>query len=165
VITQYRVWSLDGRHECVATTTSCTVKGLLDGVTYRFVVYAFNKIGRSPASAPSNAVSSPPQHGTITQSFSNPNPARNAMETMGTVTVPSNAASGAYDVIVAFSGCVNGPNGSTAQINVIDPNGTNDPWTSTNFSGSYDTPQYVPTHGGTFTIQSSCSSVTVEIDY
>lgn len=28
VITQYRVWSLDGRHECVAPTTSCTVKGL-----------------------------------------------------------------------------------------------------------------------------------------
>ena len=91
MITQYRVWSLDGRHECVATTTSCTVKGLLDGVTYRFVVYAFNKIGRSPASAPSNAVSSTSRHGSVIHTFTNANPQWNVLTDMGTMSEPSNA--------------------------------------------------------------------------
>lgn len=55
-IVNYTVRSSPGDASCTATTRSCEVSGLTNGVTYTFTVVATNAVGSSAASAPSDAV-------------------------------------------------------------------------------------------------------------
>ena len=56
-ITSYQVTALPGGQTCsTAGATSCSVNGLSNGVSYRFVVAATNAAGRGPSSLPSAAV-------------------------------------------------------------------------------------------------------------
>ena len=137
-------------------------------MTYRFVVYAFNKIGRSPASAPSNAVSSTSRHGSVIHTFTNANPQWNVLTDMGTMSEPSNAAQGSVNIQVIWSGCpgqvAGGPNAGF----VINNGGGLD-FARTNIGASGGAQEgltgYGMGPGATIDVQSSCGTVTVEIDY
>ncbi|NDI48543.1 fibronectin type III domain-containing protein [Goekera deserti] len=52
----YTVVALPGSAGCSTTTTSCTVPGLITGLSYRFTVVARTDAGTSPASLPSSIV-------------------------------------------------------------------------------------------------------------
>ncbi len=55
-ITKYVVASSPAGHSCTATVPNCTVKGLKNGVKYRFNVTAFNRFGAGARSVWSNVV-------------------------------------------------------------------------------------------------------------
>jgi len=56
-ITGYKVTSLPGRLTCVTTSTSCTVSGLTNGTSYKFVVVATNANGDSSPSIATDSLS------------------------------------------------------------------------------------------------------------
>lgn len=55
-ITGYTVTASPGGASCTSASTSCTISGLINGTSYRFVVVAANAVGSSPASSQSAAV-------------------------------------------------------------------------------------------------------------
>lgn len=59
-VTWYRVTSNPSGISKAGTTSSITVKGLINGTTYTFTVKAKNVAGKGPASLPSNAVTPHP---------------------------------------------------------------------------------------------------------
>jgi len=55
-ITSYTVIGMPDHHVCQTTATTCTVTGLVNGVTYDFTVTATNAQGSSPTSSASNLI-------------------------------------------------------------------------------------------------------------
>ena len=55
-ITGYKVTSAPGNLTCTTNTLSCTIEELVNGTQYQFTVSAFNAIGESDQSSPSNDV-------------------------------------------------------------------------------------------------------------
>lgn len=60
-ITEYAVTASPSGRMCLTTTTTCTVDGLDNGMTYAFTVKALTGAGWSQESAPSNAVTPKPK--------------------------------------------------------------------------------------------------------
>jgi hypothetical protein len=55
-VTQYMATAVPGGQMCLTSTTTCTITGLTNQLTYTVVVQALTGAGWSPASEPSNAV-------------------------------------------------------------------------------------------------------------
>ena len=55
-VTQYKAVTTPGGHMCLTASTSCTISGLTNGVTYVVRVQALTGAGWSAESSPSNAV-------------------------------------------------------------------------------------------------------------